>query len=46
MAEWVRALAWAGDRTVSQPGSNCYEGVQVNVIIGGGGGYGSWVSKM
>ena len=22
MAEWVRALAWAGDRTVSRPGSN------------------------
>ena len=22
VAEWVRALAWAGDRTVSRPGSN------------------------
>ena len=22
MAEWVRALAWAGDRTVSRPSSN------------------------
>ena len=22
MAEWVRELAWAGDRTVSRPGSN------------------------
>ena len=22
MAEWVRALAWAGDRTFSRPGSN------------------------
>ena len=22
MAEWVRSLAWAGDRTVSRPGSN------------------------
>ena len=22
MAEWIRALAWAGDRTVSRPGSN------------------------